>query len=164
MLSLFFLAGLSFLICLFLTPLVRNSLNRAEILDRPDERRKFHEHPIPRLGGVPIMASMALSLAIFSQVPFPGADLFRNQWPLLLRLLPAAVLVFLVGVADDLFSLRPWQKLAAEAVAASWLYSMGIRIHHLFGSTIADPHWISYPLTLLWLVGCANALDRKSVV
>ncbi|HZS52728.1 MAG TPA: hypothetical protein VFA54_17805, partial [Bryobacterales bacterium] len=105
MYSLLFLAGLSFLICFFLTPLVRNFLNRTGMLDRPDRNRKFHERPIPRLGGVPIVAAMALSLAIFSQVPFSGSDVFRSQWHTLLHLLPGAALVFLIGVVDDLAGL-----------------------------------------------------------
>ncbi|HYM13194.1 MAG TPA: hypothetical protein VEU62_20805, partial [Bryobacterales bacterium] len=87
MYSLLFLAALSFLICFFLTPLVRNFLNRAGILDRPDQDRKLHERPIPRLGGVPIMAAMVISLAVFSQIPLSGAQAFRGQWPTLLHLL-----------------------------------------------------------------------------
>ncbi len=159
MYSLLFLAGLSFLICFFLTPLVRNFLNRTGVLDRPDLDRKFHERPIPRLGGVPIVAAMVLSLAVFSQIPFSGSDVFRSQWHTLLHLLPGGALVFLIGVADDLAGLKPWQKLAAESIAASWLYFSGIRIHDVFGSTAVHVQWLSFPLTLLWLVGCANAFN-----
>src|SRR5215471_7361134 len=102
MFSLLFLTGLSFVICFFLTPLVRNTLNRVGILDRPDSGRKRHERPIPRLGRVPIMVSMVLSLAIFSLVPLSGSEAFLVRWPQLLRLLPGATLVFLIGVLDDI--------------------------------------------------------------
>src|SRR5713226_6681158 len=132
MFSLFFLATLSFVFCFFLTPLIRNSLNRAGILDRPDSNRKFHKQPIPRLGGVPIMLAMVLSLAIFAVVPFSGNAALRGQWPQLLRLLPGAALVFLIGVLDDVIGLRPWQKLAGEVIAACWVYAEGIRIHDVF--------------------------------
>lgn len=159
MFSLVFLAVLSFLLCFFLTPLVRNILNRAGILDRPDEDRKLHRQPIPRLGGVPIVLSVVLSLAIFTQVPFSGAEVFRAQWPTLLRILPAAALVFLIGVADDLFGLRPWHKLAGEVGAACLIYWQGVRIHDVFGVIAANDHWLSLPLTVLWLVACANAFN-----
>jgi UDP-GlcNAc:undecaprenyl-phosphate GlcNAc-1-phosphate transferase len=159
MYSLLFLAALSFLICFFLTPLVRNFLNRADILDRPDQERKLHERPIPRLGGVPIMAAMVISLVIFSQIPLSGAQAFRGQWPMLLHLLPGATLVFLIGVLDDLFGLRPWQKLLGEVAAAGWVFWYGIRIRDVFAVSPLFSHWLSFPLTILWLVGCANAFN-----
>ncbi len=159
MYSLIFLAALSFVICFFLTPLVRNGLNRAGILDRPDDTRKFHERAIPRLGGVPIVASMAISLEIFAFVPLSGAQELRVHWPALLKLLPGALLVFLIGVADDLFGLRPWQKLMGQFVAAAWLYWQGFRVQNLLGFEALNAHWFSLPLTLLWLVSCANAFN-----
>ena len=159
MYSLIFLAGLSFAFCFFLTPLVRNALLRAGILDRPDRERKFHERPIPRLGGVPIALAMTLSLAIFAFVPLSGVQELRGHWPELMRLIPGAVLVFLIGIADDLWGLRPWQKLAGETAASLWLYWQGFRVHNLFGFEALNAHWFSLPLTLLWLVGCANAFN-----
>lgn len=159
MFSLLFLASSSFLICFLLTPLVRNFLHRVGILDSPDGGRKLHTQPIPRLGGVPILAAMILSLALFSQAPLQGAAAFRSQWPTLLRLLPAVTLVFLMGVMDDLYGLRPWQKLAGEVLAAGWVYWWGLRIHDLFGFGAISSHWFSLPVTVAWLVGCANAFN-----
>ena len=159
MFSLLFLAGLSFVLCFFFTPLIRNILNRVGILDSPDGARKVHPQPIPRLGGVPILAAMALSLAVFALVPFSGAAAFRQQWPTLLRLVPAVAVVFFIGVLDDLFTLRPWQKLLGEIMAASWVYYCGIRIFDLFSLGRLPTPWLSYPVTVLWLVGCANAFN-----
>jgi UDP-GlcNAc:undecaprenyl-phosphate GlcNAc-1-phosphate transferase len=159
MFSLILLAGLSFLLCFFLTPLIRNSLRRAGILDRPDGGRKLHKAPIPRLGGVPILLSMFASLALFTQLPLSGAAALREQLPALLPLLPAAGLIFLIGVLDDIFSLRPWQKLLGEFAAAAWVYWHGIRILDVFGRGAIEAHWFSFPVTVLWLVGCANAFN-----
>jgi UDP-GlcNAc:undecaprenyl-phosphate GlcNAc-1-phosphate transferase len=159
MFSLIFLASFSFLICFLLTPVVRNFLHRVGVLDSPDGDRKVHTQPIPRLGGVPILAAMMLSLLVFSQMPLSGAHAFRTQWPTLLRLLPALGVVFLVGVIDDLYGLRPWQKLAGEMMAAGWVYWAGIRIYDLFGFGAVHSHWFSLPVTVAWLVGCANAFN-----
>ncbi len=159
MFSLVFLAGLAFLACFLLTPVVRNALNRAGILDRPDGDRKVHKEPIPRLGGVPIFASVALALLVFAKAPLSGTEALRSQLPVLLPLLPAVILVFLVGVMDDVFRLRPWQKLAGEAAAAAWVYGCGIRIYDLFGLGAIHAHWFALPVTVLWLVGCANAFN-----
>jgi UDP-GlcNAc:undecaprenyl-phosphate GlcNAc-1-phosphate transferase len=159
MFSLLFLASFSFLICFFLTPVVRNFLLRAGVLDRPDGSRKLHHAPIPRLGGIPILAAMFLSLAAFAWLPLSGADAFRGQLPSLLPLLPGAALIFVVGVLDDLFNLKPWQKLAGEIAAAAWVYWHGVRIFDLFGLGAIQAHWFSFPVTLVWLVGCANAFN-----
>ena len=158
MYSLAFLAGLSFLLCFFLTPLLRNALRRAGILDRPDTDRKFHEQPIPRLGGVPIMFSVVISVAVFSLLPLSGAFTLRQQWPTLLNLVPGAALVFVIGVIDDVRGLRPWQKLAGEFAAAAWVYWNGVRIHDVFGMVGAH-HWFMFPITVLWLVACTNAFN-----
>lgn len=159
MFSLIFLASFSFLICFLLTPVVRNFLHRVGVLDSPDGDRKAHSQPIPRLGGVPILAAMMLSLLVFSQMPLAGAAAFRLQLPTLWKLLPALTMVFLIGVIDDLYGLRPWQKLAGEVVAAGWVYWAGIRIYDLFGFGGIYSHWFSFPVTAVWLVGCANAFN-----
>lgn len=52
-----------------------------------------------------------------------GGDL-----PLVLRLLPARIIVSIVGLIDDVFSLRPWIKLTAEAVAAALAWFGGIQV------------------------------------
>ena len=159
MFSLLFLASFSFLICFFLTPVVRNFLLRAGVLDRPDSGRKLHRTPIPRLGGVPILAAMFLALVVFAWLPLSGADAFRAQLPLMLPLLPGVALIFVVGVLDDLFNLKPWQKLAGELAAAAWVYWHGVRIFDLFGFGAIQSHWFSFPVTVVWLVGCANAFN-----
>jgi UDP-GlcNAc:undecaprenyl-phosphate GlcNAc-1-phosphate transferase len=159
MYSLVLLFGLSFLICFLLTPLVRNVLLRAGVLDRPDGGRKLHSQPVPRLGGVPILVAMVVALAIFYPLPLSGAAAFRAQWSTLMLLAPAVALVCLIGVLDDLYALRPWIKLAGEAVAAAWVYWWGVRILDLFGMGAIHAHWFSFPVTVLWLVGCANAFN-----
>ena len=48
--------------------------------------------------------------------------------PLVLRLLPALVIVSIVGLIDDILSLRPWIKLTAKAVAAALAWFGGIQV------------------------------------
>jgi len=62
-----------------------------------------------------------------------------------------------VGFADDLFRLRPWQKLIGEIVAAAWAYGVGVRVFGFAG--YAMENWWSLPLTVFWLVLCANAFN-----
>jgi UDP-GlcNAc:undecaprenyl-phosphate GlcNAc-1-phosphate transferase len=157
--SLLYLAGLSFTICFLLTPLVRNLMHRVGVLDHPDDKRKVHPRPIPRLGGVPIALAMAASLAIFSIAPLPGSDIFPEVLRQILPLLPAAAFVFVLGLLDDLFDLRPWQKLTGQVIAASWIYFHGFRINSVAGIPFGESHWIMYPLTVGWLLACTNAFN-----
>jgi UDP-N-acetylmuramyl pentapeptide phosphotransferase/UDP-N-acetylglucosamine-1-phosphate transferase len=57
-----------------------------------------------------------------------------GDMPLVLRLLPALVIVSIVGLIDDIFSLRPWIKLTAEAVAAALAWFGGIEVSANLGS------------------------------
>ncbi len=150
--SLLYLAILSFSICFLLTPLVRNLMHRVDVLDRPDRRRKIHTQPIPRLGGVPIASAVVISLAVFSLIPDAETRLFRSVLGQITPLLPAACLVFVLGLLDDLYDLRPWQKLSGQLAAATWIYVYGFRIESIAGVPFGDAYWITYPLTVAWLL------------
>ena len=52
-----------FLAALNVTPLVRDLAIRFGIVDQPDNRRKLHRHPIPRVGGIAIFVSYLLAFA-----------------------------------------------------------------------------------------------------
>jgi UDP-GlcNAc:undecaprenyl-phosphate GlcNAc-1-phosphate transferase len=62
-----------------------------------------------------------------------------------------AGLVLLVGIADDLCDLQPWQKLAGQIVAASVACSNGL----LSGAV----SWWMVPLAMLWLLACCNGFN-----
>jgi UDP-GlcNAc:undecaprenyl-phosphate GlcNAc-1-phosphate transferase len=59
MFSLLFLGFSSFALALFLTPMVRNLAWRFGIVDQPDQHRKIHSAPIPRMGSVAIFARLS---------------------------------------------------------------------------------------------------------
>ena len=63
----------------------------------------------------------------------------------------------LLGLLDDLFHLRPWQKLFGELLAAGVAYGFGLHVEGLAGYAAAS--WLSLPLTVLWLVLCTNAFN-----
>ena len=154
--SLIYLAGTAFAICYLATPLVRDVLLRAGLVDRPDQVRKRHRDAVPRLGGVPILAAVAAALAIFARVE-GGA--FAAAVESVVPLVPAALLVFAVGVADDLWDLNAWLKLAGQFAAAAWLWFAGLRIDSISGQVFSDDAWVTFPLTALWLLAATNAFN-----
>ena len=148
---------LALVLCLILTPICRFIFLRLGITDKPDNFRKVHTRPIPRIGGIPIAISYAFSLGIILKFAPHSASLVVEHRDLLWSLFPAVGMVFLIGLTDDLLGMRAWHKLAAQIVAAAWAVSMGARIPLLAGHPETD--WMMYPLSVLWLVGCTNAFN-----
>jgi UDP-GlcNAc:undecaprenyl-phosphate GlcNAc-1-phosphate transferase len=138
---------------LVLTPICRDVFRSFRVVDAPDAGRKLHRRPIPRVGGIAIALSYVLAY-VFSenrdQILFSGDSLV---W----KLLPAAVIVFAVGLVDDLLGLKPWQKLLGQSVASVMAYSAGVRILGGAGYTVG-PAW-SLVLTVFWLLLCSNAIN-----
>src|SRR5262249_38656966 len=144
----------SFLFALFLTPVCRDIFRSYNVVDRPDQGRKIHEHPIPRVGGLAIAISYLG--ALFLVFRDEGA-LLHQHLPLVGKLLPAAGIIVGVGLIDDLFGLKPWHKLIGQIAGASWAYWAGVRILQVALYPTAD--WWSFPLTLIWLLACTNAFN-----
>jgi UDP-GlcNAc:undecaprenyl-phosphate GlcNAc-1-phosphate transferase len=155
--TLSFLCFVTFVLALILTPLFRRVAVRLGLVDCPDFQRKIHLKPIPRIGGVPVFAAYVGSYIALTFMPGGlahfGSASFSTAW----SLVPAALLVFLIGLADDIFGLQPWQKLAGELAASGLAVSYGVRIVGFDG--IVFNNWISVLGTVVWLVGCANALN-----
>jgi UDP-GlcNAc:undecaprenyl-phosphate GlcNAc-1-phosphate transferase len=95
----------------------------------------------------------AFALLLLS--PLNGASTL--SLPLIARLLPAAAVIFTTGLMDDLFCLTAGQKIMGQAMAAGLAIWAGVSINGVAGHS-ADIWW-SVPLTLIWLVGCANAFN-----
>jgi UDP-GlcNAc:undecaprenyl-phosphate GlcNAc-1-phosphate transferase len=139
---------------LLLTPLVRDAFLRMSILDRPDGRRKFHNQPVPRVGGIPITFSYIAAFGLWLAL---GAGTNPHELAFIGRMLPAAAIVFATGLVDDVFGLRPWQKLAGQGFASTVAMWAGVRIHGISGFELSTP--LSLLLTMAWLIGCTNAFN-----
>jgi UDP-GlcNAc:undecaprenyl-phosphate GlcNAc-1-phosphate transferase len=143
-----------------LTPWTRNLGIQFGILDRPN-LRKVHQGEIPRLGGLAILAATVL--------PFLGFLFYSNLllaqirlfWQPLTGLVLGSLMIFGVGFLDDLYRLSPWPKLGTEIAASLIAAALGLKINippDLLGLPF-DLSWLSYPLTVFWLVGITNAVN-----
>lgn len=147
----------SALLALLLTPPWRRLCRRCGIIDPPDDLRHLHPTPVPRAGGVPVLAAYLGSLALLAVSPLSPASLVQDALPVASIILPGTALVFAAGLADDIRGLKPWQKLVLQAIAASLVYRGGLRIASVGGMTV--PPWLTFPLTLIWLAWCSNAFN-----
>jgi UDP-GlcNAc:undecaprenyl-phosphate GlcNAc-1-phosphate transferase len=154
--SLLFLALLSLTLSLILTPLVRYSCTYCGILDHPTSR-KLHSNPIPRAGGVAIILSYLLACAILLITNAKGGSLIWASRDNIFELIPAAALVFVVGLIDDIYGIGAMPKLLAETAAALCAFLAGVHLTTLGGHILSS--WLSLPATVLWLVLCANSLN-----
>lgn len=126
-------------------------------LDRPDQQRKFHPQPVPRVGGIVIAASYATTFATILVLPFSFQYSVREIVPHFWSLLPAVEVVFITGLIDDIINLKPWQKLFGQVLAAVIAFSAGVRIDSA-GPYTLEPV-MSALVTVLWLLVCTNAFN-----
>ena len=157
MYSLALLGISSFVLSLLLTPLLRNLARRWGVLDEPDGERKVHVDSVPRLGGIPIVFAYLGAFAALSLLSLSAGTIVSEGLPFALRLLPAVGLIFFTGLLDDLWGLTPVQKLVGQFAAAALAVWAGVSVTGVGGFGV--PEWIGAPVTMVWLVGCANAFN-----
>ena len=155
MYSILFLTATSFLCCLALTPLVTACSQRLGLVDCPNTNRKLHERPTARTGGVAIALSYLTAFGLLLLSPLKGADSVSVR--LAVALMPAALIIFVTGLLDDLIGLRAWQKLTAQFGAAGLAYAAGVTVGGVAGFALQG--WWTFAITAVWLVACSNAFN-----
>jgi UDP-GlcNAc:undecaprenyl-phosphate/decaprenyl-phosphate GlcNAc-1-phosphate transferase len=146
-------------VVLWTTPDVRNIGIKSGQVDKPGER-KVHQRPMVRLGGVSIFAGTMMALILvwwlggFANLP---PDKEWQIWGVTL----GGLGFFLIGLADDLFSLSPFLRLVLQAIVAAGAWKAGVSIDFVTIPTIGIVHleWLSLPITVIWLTGMVNAIN-----
>ena len=120
--------------------------------------RDVHTNPTPRLGGIAMFLGILAAFAVASFVPQLGL-VFSDPGPVL-GLLGAALIIVLLGVADDLWDLDWSTKLAGQIIAAGILAWQGFQLSTLpiGGQVIVSPY-ISLTITVLAIVLVMNAIN-----
>jgi UDP-GlcNAc:undecaprenyl-phosphate GlcNAc-1-phosphate transferase len=147
---------------LFLTPIIRRLAERLGWVDVPEDGRRVHTAPVPRLGGVAVFASVALALSSLALLDNLVTRGLAGQWREALAVLASSTFVFLFGVFDDLRGAGAKWKFVAQGLAGALLYSMGGRIETLtapFVGHVSLPPVVSFVFTVLWVVGISNAFN-----
>lgn len=139
-------ALVSFSGCVVLTPAVRALCARHRILDRPGPL-KIHTYPIPRLGGVAVAFSMAAGIVV--SVP---DDLRTNAF-----FWAALGVVWIAGLADDLRSISPYARMAAQIASGVLLWLGGWRF--LIGDSLPGTGAISLIVVCGSVAAFTNALN-----
>ena len=132
---------LSFAGTLVLTPVVRALARRRGVVARPKSDR-WHKKPTALLGGGAIFTVVAaVNLALVPLTPQARV------------VLGAGSFLFLVGLIDDFFSLKPYQKLSGQIMGAAVVVGCGLTLPW----TGSPP--VNMAITLFWLIGITNAVN-----
>lgn len=153
-LKLLLAAAAAFAVSYIMTPPVKRFAEKVGAIDIPKDERRVHNHPIPRMGGLAIFLGFVLSLL-----------LFVNMSTEVMGMLVGAVIIVVMGALDDIVSLNAWVKLAGQVLAAVVAIRCGIVFDAISNPNFFSPITtipignLSIPLTLLWIVGCTNAVN-----
>ena len=131
-----------------LTPLVKLLAKKVGAMDIPKDDRRMHHSPIPRMGGLAIFLGFLVSVLIFQKLKLSSE---------LQGILLGAVIIVILGVLDDIMTLRALPKFLVQIVAAVIVVVYGCRIDHFLGFTLPD--WLSYPVSVIWIVAITNAVN-----
>lgn len=142
-------------LCYLITPLVRTQAVRFGAVAGIRER-DIHSTPTARWGGVAMLAAMALTLLIVSNLPLVGRSIGHEAQGILL----ASTAIVLLGMADDRFELDALTKLAGQVFTAGILLMYGIQILWLpINGVITLPPSIGQLLTVLIVLVVINAVN-----
>ncbi|TND09562.1 MAG: UDP-N-acetylmuramyl pentapeptide phosphotransferase/UDP-N-acetylglucosamine-1-phosphate transferase [Bacteroidetes bacterium] len=151
------------MVVLLATPALIKVAFLKRLFDEPGER-KLHKRMVPTIGGIIIFAGALFAYALW----FPS-DMLTEYGKVMgsikdFKFIVATLLIlFFVGVKDDIIGTAPIKKLAAHVIVGLVLVLMAdIRIksmHGLFGIHENLPHWASVFLSLFTYIVVVNAFN-----
>lgn len=149
----------------FIIPQILLIAFRKKLFDEIDPR-KIHQGAVPRLGGIAffpaILFSIFLAFGLCRQfAPILLDGVFQSSLTGLCFIACAVLILYLVGMADDLIGLRYRAKFVAQILAAMLIVAGGIDVVNLHGLFLihAIPPMVSIPLTILLTVFITNAIN-----
>lgn len=141
----------AFLISFITLPVIIKYFLSKNLVDSPG-RRKVHKKITPSMGGISIFLGFLIATLIWMDY---------SEWQITRYVLASLVIVFLLGVRDDIVPFQAKQKFFGQIVAVIILLFSGIQIHSLYGlfgiSEIPTP--AGYFLTAFVIVLITNSFN-----
>jgi UDP-GlcNAc:undecaprenyl-phosphate GlcNAc-1-phosphate transferase len=160
-----------------LTPLAIRLAPRIRAIDHPNDDRRIHQQPIPRTGGLAVVAAFVgvglLGLAANELLHF-GPPLKAVRWPQIVALFAGVGVGAIIGFLDDRLALRARWQLLGQLVLAAIALAAGIQIDSIVnplggafrigGVAVVDIAGITLDLGLavvmtVWVVGMINSVN-----
>lgn len=128
-------------LALILTLCVRFFARKVGAVAQPRKDR-WHQKPTALLGGVAIYVSFVVGFLLFAPRSPEGYAIFG-----------AGTLLFVTGLVDDFFQIKPYMKLVLQLIAATLVVYCDVRLPWTNSQAINDL------ITIFWLVGITNAIN-----
>src|ERR1051326_4562427 len=147
---------IAYVITFFLMPFIIKIARVNKLFDVPDER-KTHTYPVSSLGGVGIVSGLSISLLLVADFTLGNSE-FQYY-------LASFFIIFILGVIDDIFVLKPWKKVLGQLLVASLLT---VKAHLLITNLqgLGGFYQISEPVsfilsffTILLVINSFNLID-----
>jgi UDP-GlcNAc:undecaprenyl-phosphate GlcNAc-1-phosphate transferase len=148
---------LSFLVALILVSGLIKFCHKYSIYDHPG-RHKRHKQPTPILGGTAIFLTFWFIIGML--LLFDSSSLAEVR-PSIVYILAGSLIIYLVGLIDDLRPLSAWSKLVAEMIAGLILFwgGLSIKLLSLPGGSSQELGALSAVITVIWVVCLTNAIN-----
>lgn len=155
--TLAFLTALA--VVIFATPALIKVAKLKHLVDSPGEARKLQSTSIPTLGGVIIFSAFMFACFLW----FPDSERTGEHLSAFLYLMASLVLLFFVGIKDDIIGMSPSKKLIAHFVVGFILVIMGhLKIesfHGIFSLDVELPFYGQFIISLFVYVVIVNAVN-----
>jgi UDP-GlcNAc:undecaprenyl-phosphate GlcNAc-1-phosphate transferase len=155
----------SFAFALTATALCKKIALKLGIVDTPDDRVKTHKGTVAYLGGVGILIGVAAGI-LAGMYRLAGQNPLPSTFPWLFGVLAGGAVVCFVGLVDDIFDLKPYQKMLGQIVAGIVLVAVGISpslsfLHVYLGWNVSQNAEIllGVPIVILFVLGATNSLN-----
>ena len=144
----------AFLCCFCLTPFVIKMCIKKGLVDVPKDSRRVHSKPMPRCGGIAIFTSTLIALFVYYFITkdIPSIAFNTQFWGYLI----GALLIFAMGIIDDVFTLKARYKAIFEFASIFIVFAFGIRIENIGNLQLG---YFSLPVTFLWIITVLNAMN-----
>jgi UDP-GlcNAc:undecaprenyl-phosphate GlcNAc-1-phosphate transferase len=153
----------AFTVVLFATPALIKVAILKNLIDLPSEDRKIHKRAIPTIGGIIIYAATIFSFSLWYNIEdlHDYSEIYESIKEFQI-LIATSLVLFFVGVKDDIIGTAPVKKLFAHVVVGLILILMGhiqiTGLHGVFGVE-KIPEWGSIFLSLFTYIVVVNAMN-----
>lgn len=163
MLTLILVTFTAFVVVLYSTPALIKVAVLKRLIDAPVEERKIHKRSVPTIGGIIIYAGTLFAFTLWYNIEeWQNVSVIHQHVREFKLIIATSLLLFFVGVKDDIIGTAPVKKLFAHILVALILVLIGdIRItslHGIFG-VYEIPQWGSVFLSIFTYVVVVNSLN-----
>jgi UDP-GlcNAc:undecaprenyl-phosphate/decaprenyl-phosphate GlcNAc-1-phosphate transferase len=131
-------------------------MKRVGLIDYPNQRSSHHA-PTPRSGGIAIVATFFVGIAIAYLV----GEETKIREPYFIGFVFSAIAITVVSFYDDAAGVSYQTKLLTQIGCAAVCLAFGLVIDQVpipfYGYVLLG--WLGYPITLLWIVGMTNSFN-----